>query len=109
MSLQVLRTREAFRAARHGTDMRAFSGFVRLRNPTSAAFLDEVRDGHGGQNATASCGMLGFSLFRGDHVDDRINSGNWWRRGSFDGVRWLDIRWADIFSPGSVGVVFSLF
>jgi hypothetical protein len=97
MPLQVLRTREAFRAAGHGTDMRALSGFVRLGHPTSAAFLDEVRDGHRGRNVLASCGILGFSLFRGDHDDGRIDSSNWWRRrrrwwrGSFRGVRWLDI------------------
>ena len=112
MSLQVLRTREALRAARHGTDMRALSGFVRLGHPTSAAFLDEVRDGHGGRNMLASCGILDFPLFRGDRDDDRIDSYNWWRgrwRGSFGGVRWLVICYAGIFLPGSVSTPFSPF
>lgn len=98
MPLKVFCPREAFRAARHGTDVRALPCFVRLGHPTSAALLDEVRDGHRGGDALALCRLLG-SLFRGrDHDDDGTGSGI--RRWGPLIERWLSFRSADIF-PGN--------
>ena len=98
MPLKVLRPREAFRTARHGTDVRALPRFIRLGHPTSAALLDEMRDGHRGQNALALCRLLGSSFRGWDHDDDGTGSGS--RRWGPLIERWLNFGSADIF-PGN--------
>src|SRR5260221_10544562 len=95
----MLGPREAFRAARHGTDVRALPRFVRLGYPTSTALFDEVRDGHRGWNALALCRLFGSSFRRRDHDYDGTGSGGRWRGPLME--RWLNFRGADIFPVNS--------
>src|SRR5882757_4800899 len=68
--LKVLGTGEAFRTTRNGTDVCALPCFVRLLHPSSAAFLDQVRNGSRRRNTLAWSGTLDFPLFRGRQAVD---------------------------------------
>jgi len=62
--LKVLGAGEAFRTTRNGTDVCALPCFVRLGHPSSAAFLDQVRDGCIRRDTLAWSGTLGLPLIR---------------------------------------------
>ena len=65
VSLEVLRAREAFGAARNGTDVCAFLRPVGLGHPAPTAFFDQMRNGYGGWNPLALRGA-GTLRVRGD-------------------------------------------